>query len=377
MRYFDIFPSLKKEVTYLDNVSSLQLPREVIQAAKTAIESPHFTVGKGNSLESNNRKKEVERVREQIANFINADSPREIFFLSNATQAMWSLSHLLVTAFEDGDEILLSPEDHESTITPWIHMVEKLKKFGRTIQIKHYFYKDNGEIDTEGIIKVIGPKTRLFIATQIHNIYGTKNEYDIATIKQSMGPKGLTVVDVTESVGRTKVDVQAMKADFALFSANKVFSIQGSGILYARKNYANEFHVTATEKGSPNYLSIHSLGVALSFMNEYGETKTFNDLASLTRYAVESLKSLPNIEFSKGIGNCDISCSPGYGIISFRFHNISAVEVGFLLAEENIIVRAGDLCNSDKEYVRVGLHIYNTKEDIDLLIQKIKSLGIA
>jgi cysteine desulfurase/selenocysteine lyase len=379
MKYFDTFPTLTPNSVVVDNVTTLQLPLGVLRTVEEILSMENVSPAKGNSPLSNLRAKEVYDIKQKVRTFLKGEEHSVIDFVSSATDAMEKVAYqLCMNYLKNGDEILLSPEDHTSTIAPWIKVTNDLKRLGKVIDIKEYSYTDTGELDLEDIYTKITERTKLFIGTHIHNVYGAKNELDFLRIKEKMSKMGILLLDVSDSVGRIEVNATKLGADIMLFSGSKIFALPGAGVLYYTQSTIEKMMSHDTEQpfsfetGSRNYIAIKSLESGINFIEEYGQKNISSELSILTRYAIESLSAISRVAFTKGVGNCDITCSLGYGIVSFSVSGIASSEIAYFFADKGITVRGGDLCNHDNDYIRLGLHVYNTKDDIDAVVNALK-----
>ncbi len=393
-----LFPSLIRnpEIIYFDSGSTTQKPKSVIDTINQYLEDSTSNVGRGNYTWTNKITEKIDAVREKVAAFINASS-EEIIFTSGSTESIntvtysWGLHNL-----KTGDEILYSPTDHSSNIYPWIYLKQNLSNFGIDINLIPYRINNTGEADTEDILSKISARTRLITVTHIHSVYGSKTTLEEL---HSKIPKDILLsFDCSQSVGHIPIDVKQIKADFVSFSGHKMFASTGIGILYINKKIHNQIHpfllggnsditleneIIKTnqnpvflEAGTPNIVGILSLGSSIDFINKIGIKKIEKHLLDLTLYLIDNIKKIPQIEILPGVATC--SCAVGYGIISFNISGISANDVGFILNSNHIFVRTGNHClvekDSSGDSVRVSLHIYNSKPEVDKFISILKEI---
>lgn len=377
----DDFPIFKNsDIVYFDNSATTQKPQCVIDATQNYSLNFCANIGRGSYSWANKAGAEVEKARQKIASFIGANVD-EIFFTSGATDA----SNLIAYGYglknlNTDDEIMYCPEDHKSTYQPWENLVKNLEHFGKKIVVKNILIDTEGDYKEDDLIDKITPKTKVVILTHIHNTYGV--EMDIEKIVpriRAKNPDTKIVLDCSQSVGHIPVDVHKLNVDFAFFSGHKMFADTGIGVCYIKKSTQPEMQKFKVgggnnlfESGTQNISGILSLGAVVDYINSIGIEKVEAYIRYLTRNLYTKLKSIPQIEFSKGIDKC--SCPLGFGIISFGINGIQSSDVGEVLNDYNIFVRTGDFCRTTKgeDFIRTSLHIYNTTSDIDKFLKVIK-----
>ena len=339
---------------------------------------------------------EVDNVRHVVADFINCNSD-EIIFTSGATDSFNKLTYMLAfSLLKDGDEILYSPYDHTSLTLPWFRSKELLEKFEVNIKLIEYKIRNTGGADIKDILSKVTERTRVINISQINNIFGSDS--DIVELKYLRAQNIFINVDASQSIGHMIVDMKEIGADAISFSGHKVFASQGVVILALDKKWHKNLKplilgggegssikkdaviidnfVKSIESGTLNYAGILSLGKAIEYINSIGIEEIHLYLADLTQYLLYKLKDLPNIEFT--YGPYYWRCYDGFGIISFDIKNMDSTEVGFILSENNILVRTGTHCSTTKDIntnsIRISMHIYNTKDEIDKLIEVLKRI---
>ncbi|MBQ7307724.1 MAG: aminotransferase class V-fold PLP-dependent enzyme [Clostridia bacterium] len=396
----DEFEILKdSEVIYFDNSATTQRPKRVLNAIDNYYKEYCANAGRGAYSWSNKVSKKVEATRKKVANFINCDK-EEVFFTSGATHSSNMICYSYALAnLKDGDEVMLCYTDHKSTVLPWINIKEVLAMFGVNIVIKEIFADAEGDYNEDLIIDTISEKTKIVVLTHIHNVYGIENNIEFITSQvKEKNQNTLIALDATQSVGHIKVDTKELLADFLYFSGHKMFAGNGVGVLYIKKDLQKlcrpfmvggsfnkeepiKTELTALERnsnffecGTLNFPEIISLGEAIDFINELDINEISIRLFELTRYLYDKLKQIKEIEFDKGIDKC--SCQIGYGIISFRVEGILSSELGDILSDNNIFVRAGRHCSTTftEETLRVSLQIYNTQNEIDIFVDTLKEI---
>lgn len=385
-------------ITYMDSAATTQKPQLVLDTLTDFYTKYNANAGRSSYPIANKLTKEVEEVREKIRKFINAKEKDEIIFTSGSTDGFNKVAYTLGLHYlENGDEVLYCPHDHKSFVFPWFNVQKLLMKMGVTIHLIPFKVNKMGSIDKDDLFSKVSDKTRIINATHVHNIYGADS--DIFKIKDWLRNKKVIInVDATQSIGHRPVDVQQLGADILSFSGHKMFAIQGVGATFITKKlhqfmepifvgggngvklHDTEIDVTNFsqdyEAGTQNYAGILTLGKAIEFIEQLGIENIYIHLSELTQYLLKELRDFKKIVFVYGPNFW--SCADGAGILSFKVEGLSASEVGFILAENGILVRTGDHCISSRDEfddtVRVSMHVYNTTEDIDKLIKILKKV---
>lgn len=385
------FPILNSNIVYLDSAATSQKPKQVIYEINKYYLEYCSNIGRGNYYWARKANKKVEETRKKVAKFINAKE-NEIIFTSGATDSSNLIAYsYMLNNLQNNDEIMLCKEDHKSTILPWMNLINILNKFKINIIEKEILIDVEGDYIEDDLISKINEKTKIVVLSHIHNVYGLEMEIEeIIPRIRIKSPNCKIVLDCSQSVGHINIDVKKLDVDFAYFSGHKMFAETGIGVCYIKSENIKEMKAYkvggGTEKegrstnkasevleaGTQNISGIISLGSAIDYINKIGIEDIEKYMLYLTRYLYEQLKSIPNIEFSKGIDKR--SCILGYGIITFKIEGIASSELGEILSDYGIYVRTGDFCKSNKsdDSIRVSLHVYNNKEDIDKLIKIIK-----
>ena len=229
----DQFPALvsSPQTSYLDSASTTQKPRQVTDTVIRYLTQQTANVGRGAYPWATRLVEEVESVRLRVAAFIHADFTDEVVFTPGATAGLnavaisWGLANLV-----DGDEILYSERDHVSAVYPWLNLRDVLARFGVTVRLVPYPLAGNGEADTDALLSLVSPRTRLIAASHLHNVYGTLTTLE--ELRGHLDPDVLLCFDCSQSIGHIPVDVMALRADFAVFSGHKMFALPGTGVLY-------------------------------------------------------------------------------------------------------------------------------------------------
>ncbi|MDD3340859.1 MAG: aminotransferase class V-fold PLP-dependent enzyme [Bacilli bacterium] len=379
------FPFFKNNpnVIYFDNAATTQKPKIVLEKINDYYTNQCYNVNRGKYKPANDLSLEIDRSRQKICDFINANKVEEVHFINGASSVANDLSILLSGVFlKPLDEVLLCKSDHKSTVSPWIHVLDTMKE--KECKIVPILLSPSGDYDENDLYQKLSNKTKVVILTHIHNVHGMEMNIQEIIKKVREKTNAKIIVDATQSIAHTKVDVQEIDADALYFSGHKMFAQTGIGILWMKEEtnqellqyfcYDNQNPHQLFEKGTPNISGILSLGCATDFITMLGIEKIEQYLLELTTYLINNLKKIESVEFDSGPAVC--SCKEGYGIVSFKVDGYHVSEIAEALSFQNIFVRADTQCsyNERNSYLRVSLQIYNTKEEIDRFIKAITQI---
>ena len=383
------FPILKKNIIYFDNGATSLKPFEVVEAMEDYYYNYGANIHRGDydiSLKASNK---YEEVRDKVKHFINANSSREIVFTSGDTL---SLNMIVFGFMEDylneGDEVLLTKSEHASLVLPFMELAKKKK-----IVLKYVPLTSEHELTLENLEAAITEKTKVIAVAHITNVLGDVR--DIKRITELAHQKNiLVVVDGAQSVPHLKTDVKDLDVDFLTFSAHKMLGPTGVGVLYAKEKYLeamrpilfgggmNQYFEedgtveyksipTLFEAGTPPIAEVIGLGAAIDYLQSIGMDKIYEHEKELKKYLVSKLESNTKvILYNK---NSDS------GILAFNLEGIFSQDTAIYLDHYNICVRAGNHCAkilkdeiNIKNTCRISLYFYNTKEEIDKLVEALE-----
>ena len=385
---FPIFHN--SDLVYLDSAATSQKPKVVLDTVNSIYTRSNANVHRAlYSLGSKSTEK-YEKSRQKVANFINANSSKEIIFTSGATESLNLLAHSLGINFSSGDEILISEMEHHSNIIPWQQLA---KRTGAKIQFIPI--TPNGELDLTQAKKLFNSNTKIVSITHISNVLGTINPIkEISSIAHQCG--AILIVDGAQGAAHKKVDVKNLECDFYVFSGHKMLGPTGIGVLWGKLNLLNEMEpfmgggemidkVTMTsstwnevpykfEAGTPNFVQAIGLGAAIDYLESIGMDYITHSEEQLTSYAIDKLQKFDNIEI---YGNA----SERIGVISFNIKNIHPHDLAQFLNEYNIALRVGHHCAqpllsrlNETSTARLSTYIYNDEQDIDKLCSALQEV---
>lgn len=366
---------------FLDSAATTQKPKIVLNRINDYLQ---FIANPGRNPfgKSQNIFNQIQDARKTISDFFNTKE-NNLAFTAGVTDGMNKLALSLGSYFKDQDsEILICNQDHKSTTLPWVELAKK----NPNIKIHKYnLHPFTGEIDEKDLLSKITSNTKLIVFTHSHNIFGVVN--NIKSIVQKIPKNILTVLDSAQTVSHIKVDFKSLGVDYLLFSGHKLFALEGSGALISsqkgQKHLKQVFHGGGVEDlnypnifevGTPNTAGILSMQSAIEFIKGYGIQNIHKKVTDLTTYCIQELSKLPGITFTPGVAYN--KKSQNTGIISFKIDS-ELEQIIEVLDHENINIRIGTHCSSDNQFdatLRVSLHAYNEKQDIDKLIQTLGKL---
>lgn len=388
------FPILSRTVygrplVYLDNAATTQKPRQVVEAITDEYYNVNANVHRGVHYLSQQATDLHEEAREKVRRFINARSTCEIIFTRGTTESL----NLVVSSFcdefmQEGDEVIVSVMEHHSNIVPW-----QLQAAKRGISIRVIPMTDEGELKLEEYERLFTDRTKIVSVTHVSNVLGTVNPVEeMIRIAHAHGVP--VMVDGAQSTPHFAVDVQAMDCDFFAFSGHKMYGPTGIGVLYGKEDWLDRlppyqgggemiesvsFEKTVFERlpfkfeaGTPDYVATHGLAKAIDYITAIGMDKIRQHEKELTRYTMQQLAEVEGIRL---FGRSDSKDA----VVSFLIGNIHHLDMGTLLDRLGIAVRTGHHCAQPlmirlgiQGAVRASFALYNTKEEIDTLVEGIK-----
>ena len=390
MKQFPVkdFPLLKnKKIIYLDNASTTQKPRSVIDAVTNFYTESNANIGRGIYPLAEKATELYEQARETIAHYINAH-PHEIIFTKNATEGInfvaqsWARENL-----KKGDEIVVTELEHHANLLPWQRIAQQTGAVLRFIPIDNH-----GALVMSNLEKIITSRTKLVAVTSSSNALGTI--VDIRTIiNQAKNVDALVLVDACQTVPHQKIDVRKMGTDFLVFSGHKMLGPTGIGVLYIREHlhsviepYAlgggivSEADFDSTtflkapqkyEAGTPPIAQAIGLAAAIEYLDKVDLLALQKQEAALCSRLIEGLQKIPKVMI---LGPIEQLKKNGHQV-SFTINGIHAHDVAAFLGQRGICVRAGHFCAQPlakkmgyDAAVRVSFYGYNGLEDVEALL---------
>ncbi len=386
------FPILERKIDgkpliYLDNAATSQKPVQVINALTNYYENYNSNIHRGLHTMSEEATLAYEGAREKIARFIDAASEREIIFTRNATEAInivvesWGKHNI-----QAGDEIVITAMEHHSNLVPWQKLCED--KGAKLVYIE---LAEDGNLDYQMAARLITNRTKIVAVTQMSNVMGTVVDLQkLGSLARLNGAKFL--VDGAQGVPHLPTSVREIDCDFLVFSLHKMLGPTGVGVLYGKEElldlmppmlYGGDMISSVTrekttvnelpwkfEAGTPNIADVIASGAAIDYLQELGMQNVRAHELDLTRHAMDLMLKLPSIKIY-GPQNPELKG----GVVSFNYEGVHPHDMGQILNESGIAIRAGHHCCQPlmktlgvMGTARASFYIYNTKEEIDFFV---------
>jgi cysteine desulfurase / selenocysteine lyase len=378
-----------KPLVYLDNAASSQVPQVVIDRGSIYLEQEHSNIHRGVHYLSQRATTAYEGAREKVKRFINAREARECIFVRGATEGINLVMYGYGRKFiGEGDEIIISAMEHHANIVPWQMLCEEKGARLRVIPMN-----DAGELLLDEYDGLLNERTKLVGVVHVSNALGTINP-----VKQMIAQAhkyGVPVlVDGAQAAPHMPVDMQDLDADFYVFSGHKMYAPTGSGVVYGKAELLEKMNPfqgggdmikTVTfekttyaelpnklEAGTPAIASQIGLGAAIDYLNAIGRQQAAAHEAELLRYATERISAIEGVRI---VGTARKKAS----VLSFVIDEIHPHDIGTILDQEGIAVRAGHHCAQPvmqrfnvPATARASFAFYNTKQEIDVLARSIE-----
>lgn len=378
-----------KPLVYLDNAASSQVPQVVIDRGSVYLEQEHSNIHRGVHYLSQKATTAFEGAREKVKRFINAREARECIFVRGATEGinlvMYGYGRKFIGA---GDEIIISAMEHHANIVPWQMLCEEKGAVLRVIPMN-----DQGELLQDEYDALLNNRTKLVAVTHVSNALGTVNP--IKRMIEQAHKYGVPVlIDGAQGAPHMPIDVQDLDCDFYAFSGHKIYAPTGSGVIYGKARILESMNPfqgggdmirTVTfekttyaelpnklEAGTPAIASQIGLGAAIDYLDSIGREQAAAYEAELLRYATEKVSAIEGVRI---IGTAREKAS----VLSFVIDNIHPHDIGTILDQEGIAVRAGHHCAQPvmqrfhvPATARASFAFYNTREEIDVLASTIE-----
>jgi cysteine desulfurase / selenocysteine lyase len=377
-----------KPLAYLDNAATTQKPKAVLEAIDRLYEHDYANVHRGVHVLSERSTKAYDDARLDVRDFIRAASEREIVFTRGTTEGLnlvaqsWGRKNVGA-----GDEIVLTAMEHHSNIVPWQLLCEE-----KGARIRVAPIDDEGNLLLDDLAKLVGPRTKIVGVGHVSNALGTINPVrEIAEIAHRRG--ALVVVDGAQAVAHLPVDVRALGADFYAFSGHKLYGPTGIGVLWAHAELleamppwqgGGDMISSVTwekttynripfkfEAGTPNIAGAIGIAAAIRWLSAIGLDQTAPHENDLLAHATQALRAIPEVRI---IGTAREKC----GVLSFLVGNVHPHDVGTVLDQEGVAVRAGNHCAQPvmdrfgiPATARASFALYNTRADVDALVRGI------
>jgi len=387
------FPILKRKVydrplVYMDNAATTQKPKVVINRICDYYSRENCNIHRGVHFLSQEATEAFENTRTQVTGFINAQNKQEIIFTKGTTESV----NLVASSFgrkvlQKGDEVIISAMEHHSNLVPW-----QMLCYEKEAKLQVVPFNDKGEIELSVFQSLLNDKTRLVAIAHVSNALGTINP--VKEMISLAHEKGIPVlIDGAQALSHLKVDVTDLDCDFYCFSGHKAYGPMGVGVLYAKEEhlesmppyqsggemvdrvslYETSFNEIPFkfEAGTPNVEAVLGMGEAFKYLEETGMQDIAEYEDELLKYGTRRLIEIGGIHMYGTARNKT-------GILSFNIDDIHPYDAGSIIDKFGIAVRTGHHCAQPvmdsfgiPGTIRASLAMYNTKEEIDLLVEAI------
>lgn len=391
------FPILSRQVNgkplvYLDSAASAQKPNQVIEALVAAYQDTYSNVHRGLHFLSEASTDAYEAVRGKVADFIGAASGDEIVLTAGATMSLNLIAHSwALPRLQAGDEILLSIAEHHANIVPWQMVAEKTGAVVRAFPME-----TDGSFRMSAMTDMISAKTRIISIPHVSNVLGTV--FPVAEIaKHARAVGALLVVDGCQGVVHTPVDVQALGADFYVFSAHKLYGPNGVGVLWGRADILAEMppflgggdmidRVTIErstyaeppqrfEAGTPAIAETIALGAAIDYVSQIGMAQIRAHEQDILSYAHQRLSAVEGLRL---IG----TAAGKSGVVSFTMDSAHPHDISTIIDNDGVAIRAGHHCAQPlmdfldlPSTARASVGVYSTKQEFDVLATALEKVN--
>nr|WP_180371092.1 cysteine desulfurase [Staphylococcus equorum] len=389
------FPILKQQVhgnrlAYLDSTATSQTPTQVIDAIDDYYKRYNSNVHRGVHTLGSLATDGYENARETVRRFINAKYFEEIIFTRGTTASINIVAHSYGDAnVNEGDEIVVTEMEHHANIVPWQQLAKRKKA-----ELKFIPLTEDGELAIEDVKATINEKTKIVAIAHVSNVLGTIN--DIKAIAEIAHDHGAIIsVDGAQAAPHMDIDMQDLDADFYSFSGHKMLGPTGIGVLYGIRTLLNNMEPvefggdmidfvdkyeaswadlpTKFEAGTPLIAQAIGFAEAIKYLQNLGFEAIHQHEATLTQYAYDKMSEIEGIEIYGPAKDRRA------GIITFNMTDVHAHDVATAVDTEGVAVRAGHHCAQplmkwlkQSSTARASFYIYNTKEDIDQLVESLK-----
>ena len=384
-----------KPLVYLDNASTTQKPNQVIDSISNYYQNHNANIHRAVYALAEESTEVYEAARDKIANFINIRNRQELIFVRGTTEAINLVAYAWGRPFiKEGDIIVTTEYEHHSNIVPWQLLTQE-----KGAKLEYIGMDDNGELILDDLDKYLATgKVKLVTFSLMSNVLGTISDVE-KIIEKCKAVGVLTLIDGAQAVPHMKVDIEKLGCDFFAFSGHKMLGPTGIGVLWVRKSVLEtmspfhgggdmirEVHKYETtwndlpykfEAGTPNIADVVGFGAAIDYLTKIGMDNVRAHEIELTKYALEKLSEVKGLHI---YGTKDISKRGG--VISFNFADVHPHDVAQIVDGEGVAIRSGHHCAQvlmERLNVaatsRASFYIYNTKEEIDVLINSLNKVA--
>nr|WP_164684192.1 cysteine desulfurase CsdA [Vibrio maerlii] len=387
------FPALMQQVNdqaliYLDSAATTQKPQAVIDSITHYYSSQNANVHRGSHSLTAHATTQFEQARECVADYIGAQSSKEIIWTRGATEALNLIAQTYArSTLQVGDEILVSEMEHHANIVPWQIVAEQTG--AKVVKVP---MTANGEFDFDTFTTLLSEKTKIVALAQITNVTGCRQPIE-QVIETAHQHGAVIVVDGAQGIVHESVNMQQLNADFYVFSGHKLYAPAGIGVLYGKLALLEamppwhgggkmvskvSFEGTTFselpgkfEAGTPNVAGAIALKAAINWLQQFDQRAVEQHIHHLQQKTYNALSNIEDIQV--------LGYQANASVITFVMDGVHHQDIATLLDQQGIAVRAGHHCAHPlmdafgvKGTVRISFGLYNTEEEVDLLIAAIE-----
>ncbi|SDD39587.1 aminotransferase class V-fold PLP-dependent enzyme [Actinokineospora iranica] len=370
------FPIIAKNpgLAYLDSAATTQKPAAVLDAVTGFLTTDNANVGRGSYPWATSTTARIDAARDRVRCAMGDDgTDSSVEFVSGASQGLRAVAEeWLADRLADGDEIIAPFGDHQANLRPWLDLRDRLAARGvRIAVVPMPVDPASGDYDHRALPSVVTSRTRFVAVTHVHHVFGA--DMNVHRVREVVGPDVPICLDAAQSVGHRPVSVADLDVDFVVFSGHKMLALPGVGAVWARNSRGPRFTLGGWA-GTPNTAGVVSMAAAFDWLDRAGLADIQAWTTALCVRLTDGLSRMPGVRVL-GCQDSLAADSPVQrreGIVTFRHTRVRSDDLGFVLADEGIMVRADSHCQAGRDArdraVRVSVHVYNTPEEIDRVL---------
>lgn len=370
------FPIIEADpgAAYLDSAATTQKPAAVLDAVTEFLTTTNANVGRGSYPWATATNARIDAAREQLRKVLgDTATDSSVEFVSGTSHGLRAVAQdWLADQLTDGDEIIVPFGDHESNLRPWLDLREQLAHRGIRLKVLAMPVDPaSGDYDHRALPALVTERTRFVAVTHVHHVFGV--DMNVHRVREAVGPDVPICLDAAQSVGHRPVSVAELDVDFVVFSGHKMLALPGVGAVWARNRRGPRFALSGWE-GTPNTAGIVSMAAAFDWLEAAGLAEIEAWTRALSARFTDGLARMPGVR----VLGCQDSLTANStvqqreSIVTFRHSAVRSDDLGFVLADEGIMVRADGHCQAGRgsgdHAVRVSVHVYNTPEEIDRVL---------
>ncbi|TDP38005.1 aminotransferase class V-fold PLP-dependent enzyme [Nocardia ignorata] len=374
------FPILTRnpDVAYLDSAATTQKPAAVLDAVTDFLTTGNANVGRGSYPWATATTSRIERARDRVRIALgDTTTGSSVEFVGGTSHGLRAVAQdWLADQLLDGDEIIVPFGDHEANLRPWLDMRDDLARGGIRVRIVAMPVDPaSGDYDHRALPSVVTDRTRFVAVTHVHHVFGV--DMNVHRVRQAVGPDVPICLDAAQSVGHRPVSVADLDVDFVVFSGHKMLALPGIGAVWARNRRGPRFAIRGWE-GTPNTAGIVSMAAAFDWLDAAGTAEIGAWTSALTLRLTDGLARLPGVQVlgCQDSLTAESTVQRREALVTFRHRAVRSDDLGFVLADEGIMVRADGHCqagrHSDDHAVRVSVHVYNIPGEIDRVLEVVR-----